>query len=93
MDSIQKYILQKIAERKREGNFRSLKLIEGKVDLTSNDYLGIARDKDFQVMVDAEIQRNQKLLGSTGSRLRRAIVPMLRHWKNRSQLFIAQRLR
>ena len=69
MNSIRKYILQKIADRKNEGNFRSLRVIEGKVDLTSNDYLGIARDKAFHAMVDAELRELQSLSGSTGSRL------------------------
>ena len=69
MNSIRKYILQKITDRKTEGNFRSLKLIEGKVDLTSNDYLGLARDAVFQSMVEAEMKEVQSLLGSTGSRL------------------------
>ena len=69
MNSIQKYILQKISDRKDEGNFRSLKVIEGKVDFTSNDYLGLARDKHFQAMVESEIRDSQALLGSTGSRL------------------------
>jgi 8-amino-7-oxononanoate synthase len=69
MNSIREYIHQKITDRKNEGNFRSLKVIEGKVDLTSNDYLGIARDKVFHAMVDAEIKEMQNLSGSTGSRL------------------------
>jgi len=69
MNSIRKYILQKITDRKNEGNFRSLRVIEGKIDLTSNDYLGIARDKVFQARVDAEVKEMQSLSGSTGSRL------------------------
>jgi 8-amino-7-oxononanoate synthase len=69
MNSIRKYILRKIADRKHEGNFRSLKVVEGKVDFTSNDYLGLARDKHFQAMVEAEVRDSQTLLGSTGSRL------------------------
>jgi 8-amino-7-oxononanoate synthase len=69
MDPIRKYILQKIAERKKEGNFRSLKVIEGKVDFTSNDYLGIARDKIFHQMVEEEVHTSPSLIGSTGSRL------------------------
>ena len=69
MNSIRKYILQKIADRKDEGNFRSLKVIEGKVDFTSNDYLGLARDKHFLAMVESEVREAQALLGSTGSRL------------------------
>lgn len=69
MNSIRKYILQKISDRKTEGNFRSLKLIEGKVDFTSNDYLGLSRDTAFQSMVEAEMQAVESHLGSTGSRL------------------------
>jgi 8-amino-7-oxononanoate synthase len=69
MNSIRKYILQKIADRKNEGNFRSLKIVDGKVDFTSNDYLGLASDKRFQAMVDAEVSNRQTFLGSTGSRL------------------------
>ena len=69
MNSIHKYILQKLSDRKHEGNLRSLKVIEGKIDFTSNDYLGIARDKAFQAIVDAEVQQARVLLGSTGSRL------------------------
>jgi len=69
MSSINKYILRKVEDRKAEGNFRSLKLIQGKVDLTSNDYLGIARDKAFQAIVEEEIRNNPALSGSTGSRL------------------------
>jgi 8-amino-7-oxononanoate synthase len=69
MSSIHTYILQKIAQRKREGNFRSLKLIEGKIDFTSNDYLGLARDKHFQHMLEQEVRDHQELIGSTGSRL------------------------
>ena len=69
MNSIPKYILQKIADRKDEGNFRFLKVVEGKVDFTSNDYLGLARDKHFQAIVESEVLEAQALLGSTGSRL------------------------
>jgi 8-amino-7-oxononanoate synthase len=69
MDLIQKYILQKINERKIEGNFRYLKIVESKVDFTSNDYLGMARDTAFQSMVDMEVKSTHALSGSTGSRL------------------------
>ena len=69
MRSIQNYILRKIAERQNEGNFRSLKIIDGKVDLSSNDYLGIARDKEFHFNVEQEVKAHQLLIGSTGSRL------------------------
>ena len=48
MNATEAYINQKLAERKAEGNFRSLKNFEGFIDFTSNDYLGISRNKEFQ---------------------------------------------
>jgi 8-amino-7-oxononanoate synthase len=69
MNPIQKYIAGKLANRHREGNLRSLRVIEGKIDLTSNDYLGLARDNEFQVMVAGELAAHHSATGSTGSRL------------------------
>lgn len=55
------------------GSLRSLKVREGLIDLTSNDYLGLARDPLFQKMAmqrwdEWSLRLNQKV-GSTGSRL------------------------
>ena len=69
MDSIHKYILGKIADRKREDNFRSLRVVKGGVDFTSNDYIGLARDNQFHKLIEEEVKSNQLYGGSTGSRL------------------------
>jgi 8-amino-7-oxononanoate synthase len=69
LELIRKYILDKIADRKNEDNFRSLRVVKGGVDFTSNDYLGLSRDSKFHHLIDEEVQRNQLYGGSTGSRL------------------------
>jgi 8-amino-7-oxononanoate synthase len=69
MDSIRTYILGKLADRKREDNFRSLRVVRGGVDFTSNDYLGLARDAHFHQLIEEEVKRHQLHGGSTGSRL------------------------
>ena len=66
---IQQYISTKLAQRKSENNFRSLKLTTGLVDFYSNDYLGFARDEKLKEKVLEEININHAWLGSTGSRL------------------------
>lgn len=68
MDAIRRYIRSKIADRKREDNFRTLRLVGG-IDFTSNDYIGLARDTAFHQRVEAEIAAHQLQGGSTGSRL------------------------
>jgi 8-amino-7-oxononanoate synthase len=68
--SIQQYIRQRLQQRHKENNFRSLKLLPGLVDLYSNDYLGFARDTDLKESVDSELaQLHIPGSGSTGSRL------------------------
>ena len=69
MQPIEKYIAQRLQERVSENNFRSLKIVRNKIDFTSNDYLGIARDAKFQAHVQHEFSKANVLLGSTGSRL------------------------
>ncbi|MCW3125028.1 MAG: 8-amino-7-oxononanoate synthase [Bacteroidetes bacterium] len=69
MDPIRKYILGKIADRKNEDNFRSLRVVKGNADFTSNDYLGLSRDSKFHHLIDEEVQRHHLYGGSTGSRL------------------------
>jgi 8-amino-7-oxononanoate synthase len=69
MDSIRKYIIGKLADRKRDDNFRSLRVVRGGVDFTSNDYLGLARDVHFHELIDEEVNRHKLHGGSTGSRL------------------------
>jgi 8-amino-7-oxononanoate synthase len=63
-------VAAKLAQRKEQGTFRSLKTVEGQVDFTSNDYLGFARSKELKKRIaEAEKQYSELSLGSTGSRL------------------------
>lgn len=67
---IEGYLQRKIEERKTAGNFRSLKVIDGFIDFTSNDYIGLSRNLLFQNRLMAEIEHNHfGRMGSTGSRL------------------------
>lgn len=65
---VNRYILQKLNERKSQSNLRSLRLPFG-VDFTSNDYLGLALDGVFQQQILEEITVNGLHAGSSGSRL------------------------
>ena len=69
MGGIPSYIQRRLAERKAENNFRSLTVITGKVDFTSNDYLGLAHDPVFKSLIDEELKTHPSHTGSTGSRL------------------------
>jgi 8-amino-7-oxononanoate synthase len=68
--SIQAYILSRIQQRKDDGNYRSLRLIGGLVDFTSNDYLGFAKDFELKRHIAEKLSKlEQNEYGSTGSRL------------------------
>lgn len=69
MESIHQYIQRKLKERKSENNFRSLKVLNGLVDFTSNDYLGFARSEKLRELIEKEVKKNNSFTGSTGSRL------------------------
>lgn len=63
---------EKISRRKRLGNLRKLSIKKGPIDFASNDYLGLARFKNFQKLVLSEFEKINSPLhgfGSTGSRL------------------------
>lgn len=63
-------VAAKLAQRKEQGTFRSLKTVEGQVDFTSNDYLGFARSEELKKYIsEAEKQFSEVGVGSTGSRL------------------------
>lgn len=63
-------VAAKLAQRKEQGTYRSLKTVEGQVDFTSNDYLGFARSEELKKRIaEAEKQYVELSLGSTGSRL------------------------
>jgi 8-amino-7-oxononanoate synthase len=68
--SISQYILTRLEQRRREDNFRALKVSNGLVDFYSNDYLGFARDERLKEEIEKEVKLHQgAFLGSTGSRL------------------------
>jgi len=63
-------VAAKLAQRKTQGTFRSLKTVEGQIDFTSNDYLGFARSKELKKRIsEAEKTFSETGVGSTGSRL------------------------
>lgn len=69
--SLNKVLLDKLNKRQEQGLLRSLKpLREDLVDFSSNDYLGLARNKDLQALIDDKYKSVQnKSNGSGGSRL------------------------
>lgn len=59
-----------LQKRKEEGTLRNLRPKSDGVDFYSNDYLGLARNKDLQRLLLQNVSENPQLLsGSTGSRL------------------------
>ena len=70
MKQLDGLVAAKLAQRKEQGTFRSLKTVEGQVDFTSNDYLGFARSQELKKRIsEAEKEYSELSLGSTGSRL------------------------
>lgn len=59
-----------LCKREQVGTLRTLKPRAEGIDFYSNDYLGLAKNKDFQNILLKELNENPQLLsGSTGSRL------------------------
>lgn len=70
MKQLDGLVAAKLAQRKEQGTYRSLKTVEGQVDFTSNDYLGFARSAELKKRIsEAEKLYAQTSVGSTGSRL------------------------
>ncbi|WP_374949127.1 aminotransferase class I/II-fold pyridoxal phosphate-dependent enzyme [Mucilaginibacter sp.] len=70
MATAEEYLIEKLADRKQAGTYRSLKPENRLVDFCSNDYLGFARSQVLKDAIAKELtlhtgQNN----GSTGSRL------------------------
>jgi len=66
----ERFIKEKLDERKSAGNFRALKQQTNLVDFCSNDYLGFARSAVLKEKIDQETKRSGIISnGSTGSRL------------------------
>jgi 8-amino-7-oxononanoate synthase len=65
-----KFIQERLTERRENGSYRTLKPENNLVDFCSNDYLGFARSSTLKQWIDDEITANGHVLnGSTGSRL------------------------
>ncbi|MFC2175844.1 aminotransferase class I/II-fold pyridoxal phosphate-dependent enzyme [Bacteroidota bacterium] len=70
MGRLDELVVAKLAQRKEQGTFRSLKTVENQVDFTSNDYLGFARSEELKTRIsEAEKQFSEVAIGATGSRL------------------------
>jgi 8-amino-7-oxononanoate synthase len=66
------FLFKKLNERKEANAFRQLKIISGKVDFCSNDYLGIVKNNLLENAVN-----NKLAQGSTGSRLLSGNYPLI----------------
>lgn len=67
--AIEQYIQQKIQQRKDKNAFRTLSPESGLVDFCSNDYLGLARNKQLAERVHEQLmQLDGNINGSTGAR-------------------------
>jgi 8-amino-7-oxononanoate synthase len=65
-----RFIEDKLDERRSAGNYRTLKTPTNLADFCSNDYLGFARSAVLKDKIDGEIKRSGLVSnGSTGSRL------------------------
>jgi 8-amino-7-oxononanoate synthase len=70
MGQLDGLVAAKLAQRKEQGTFRSIKTVEGQVDFTSSDYLGFARSQELKRRIsEAEKEFSELGIGSTGSRL------------------------
>jgi 8-amino-7-oxononanoate synthase len=66
----EKFINEKLDERRANGTYRTLKPESSLVDFCSNDYLGFARSPVLKQLIKEEADTNDRALnGSTGSRL------------------------
>lgn len=70
MSQLEDLLLHKITKRKEEGAFRELKSSHERIDFSSNDYLGFARDEKLFRLISQRIETiNGPKNGATGSRL------------------------
>jgi 8-amino-7-oxononanoate synthase len=70
LNSSEKFIREKLEERRLNGAYRTLKPENNLVDFCSNDYLGFARSQVLKDWITKEMDSNANALnGSTGSRL------------------------
>lgn len=69
MEKLPKKLRQKLSERLMNDAVRSLSLVDGLVDFSSNDYLGFARNEQLSKAAADFLRIKPQKNGSTGSRL------------------------
>ena len=69
MDDLNDLIHSKLRRLEELGLKRELRLTEGLVDFSSNDYVGVIRDPEIQERILEAINKYEPKSGSTGSRL------------------------
>ena len=78
----EEFLNKKLKERKEQNALRSLRLVDGKIDFCSNDYLGIVRNRLITPIDDHELVH-----GSTGSRLLSGNYPFIEHVEKKLAAF------
>lgn len=63
------FLIKKLDERQNSGNLRQLPGQTGLLDFVSNDYLGLAQNKDLSQMIRDFELADSPMIGGTGSRL------------------------
>jgi len=70
LNPAEKFIKDKLDQRRTDGSYRALKRENSLVDFCSNDYLGFARSATLKELIKKELDKySGKFIGSTGSRL------------------------
>lgn len=63
------FLEKKLIDREKNASLRQLKVINNKIDFSSNDYLGLSQNPDVKKLIEKEIKRTNSKNGSGGSRL------------------------
>lgn len=69
MNNIRHRLHEQLEKRQIQGNIRSLNLKSGLIDFSSNDYLGLARNRELSALIKDNLDQFEPDNGSTGSRL------------------------
>ena len=76
MSKLDEWLADKLKDRKRKELFRALTTSERLIDFTSNDYLGLARNKTLAADISKAVSQLPHANGSTGSRLLSGNLPI-----------------
>lgn len=69
MNNIRHRLHEQLEKRQIQGNIRSLNLKSGLIDFSSNDYLGLAGNRELSTLIKDNLDQFEPDNGSTGSRL------------------------